>query len=120
MLFLKKSSVCAHAHPTLESADKSEKGIAFVPRTVHSLCVDANKGSQNMNITQILSIARTHLGKGSMESSARLCLADAVRMADDGNIAGARTSAAKSIAYSVGIFHADYQSAFGGKHWAHV
>lgn len=76
--------------------------------------------SNAMSITEILSLARKHLGAGSMESSARLCLADAVRLADDGDIVEARRRAAKSIAYSVGIFHADYVAAFGATHWSRV
>ena len=53
--------------------------------------------------------ARKHLGKGSMESSARLCMAEAVQRMDEGKFEAAHMWAQKSLAYSVGIFHSDYQ-----------
>lgn len=71
-----------------------------------------------MNTSDILSLARKHLGSGAMDSSARLCLADAVRLADAGDYASARSRAIKSLAYSVGVFHADYVAASDGKHWS--
>lgn len=61
-----------------------------------------------MNIDDVLVIARKHLGKGVMDSSARLCLEDAIQLVEAGNFEAARTRALKSIAYSVGIFHDDY------------
>lgn len=63
------------------------------------------------NISNTLARCRHHLGKGDMESSARLCLAEAVKAHDDGNYAAAWTWAAKCLKYSVGIFHKDYQQA---------
>lgn len=63
-----------------------------------------------MQVTQILALARKHLG-GSMESSARLCLEDAVKLSDAGNFDAAKTRALKSLSYSVGVFHADYKKA---------
>ena len=63
-----------------------------------------------MTTTELLTLARKHLG-GSMESSARLCLADAVKSNDKGDIAAARTRAVMSLRYSVGVFHKDYQRA---------
>ena len=62
-----------------------------------------------MQVSQVLILARKHLGKGSMESSARLCLEDAIKLHDDGDLMAALTRARKSIAYSVGIAHADYK-----------
>lgn len=59
---------------------------------------------------QILALARKHLG-GEMESSARLCLADAVKLYDEGDLKYARNRALKSLSYSVGVFHPDYQKA---------
>ena len=47
--------------------------------------------------------------KHAMDSSARLCLSDAVALANNGDYDGARIRALKSIAYSVGILHPDYQ-----------
>lgn len=63
-----------------------------------------------MTTEQVLIEARKNLG-GAMESSARLCLADAVRLFDSGDIEAARQRAVKSLAYSVGIFHPSYQKA---------
>jgi hypothetical protein len=63
-----------------------------------------------MNIIQV---ARKHVGNGaSMESSARLCLADAIRHHDDGNWHRADMHAIKSLAYSVGTMHSDYRKAW--------
>lgn len=61
------------------------------------------------DVTKTLVLARLHLGKGTMESSARLCLADAVRLFDDGEYDRAQERALKSLAYSVGITHPDYR-----------
>lgn len=63
-----------------------------------------------MNTSQILALARKNLG-GDMESSARLCLADAVSLYDKGEYAYACNRALDSLSYSVGIFHSDYQKA---------
>lgn len=66
-----------------------------------------------MNIIQV---ARKHVGNGaSMESSARLNLADAIRHHDEGNYQRAYFYALKSLAYSIGIAHPDYRKA-----WAKV
>ena len=66
-----------------------------------------------MNLIQL---ARKHVGNGAgMESSARLCLEDAVRHYDDGNLNQANLHALKSMAYSVGLFAGDYRKA-----WRHV
>ena len=65
-----------------------------------------------MCLDQILILCRKHLGNGAaMESSARLCLADAICLKDKGEFEYARQRAIKSLAYSVGISHADYQKA---------
>ena len=57
-------------------------------------------------------LARKHVGNGAaMESSARLCLADAIDRMNTGNYDSAHFHACKSLKYSVGIFHADYKSA---------
>lgn len=59
----------------------------------------------------IIELARKHIGKGSMVSSAQLCLDDAVRLASEGRQGYARERAIKSLQYSVGIFHQDYINA---------
>lgn len=65
-----------------------------------------------MALDQILALCRKHLGNGAaMESSARLCLADAISLKDEGNFDASKVRALKSLSYSVGIFHADYQRA---------
>lgn len=65
-----------------------------------------------MSIDKIMILARKHVGNGAaMETSARTCLADAVTLKDAGDYEGASRRAIKSLGYSVGIFHADYQSA---------
>ncbi len=62
-----------------------------------------------MNTTnEVLAAARKNLG-GQMESSALLCLEDAEAYAESGNWTMARKCASRSLKYSVGIFHADYQ-----------
>lgn len=64
-------------------------------------------------VSQALTLARKHLGKGNMESSARACMMDAVAQYDKGNYDAARMWAVKSIAYSVGVIHPDYKKAKG-------
>lgn len=63
-----------------------------------------------MTTQQVLALARKHLG-GAMESSARLCLADAVALLDAGDLEGAKARALKSLKFSVGVFHADFRRA---------
>lgn len=55
-----------------------------------------------MKTTQeVIRAARKHIG-GEMESSARLCLADAIALADRGDLEAARARAVRSLTYSVG------------------
>lgn len=63
-----------------------------------------------MSTFKVLALARKHLG-GDMESSARLCLADAVVLVNEGKLEYAKQRALKSLAYSIGILHPDYQKA---------
>lgn len=63
-----------------------------------------------METSKIIALARKHLG-GDMESSARLCLSDAVKLYDDGDFYYAKQRALKSLEYSIGIFHTDYKKA---------
>ena len=61
---------------------------------------------------QAIRLARKHVGNGAaMESSARLCLSDALELAEKERFEYAYARAVRSLAYSVGIFHADYQRA---------
>ena len=64
-----------------------------------------------MNMNSVLILARKHLGKGAMPASARLALADAVALVNDGKLDDARRRALKSLAYSVGLGHQDYRRA---------
>jgi hypothetical protein len=63
-----------------------------------------------MNTEQIIILARKHLG-GDMESSARICLQDAIECRDKCLYESARMWALRSLEYSVGIFHPDYDKA---------
>lgn len=67
-----------------------------------------------MKLEPVLTAARFHLG-GSLESSARVCLEDAVRLKDSGDYEMAANRALKSLAYSVGIFSHHYTKA-----WRHI
>lgn len=64
-----------------------------------------------MTANQTIITARKHLGSGQMDSSARLCLADAIALQADGDLDAAKARALRSLAYSVGIFHPDYVKA---------
>jgi hypothetical protein len=64
-----------------------------------------------MSTSDIIRLARKHVGSGLMDSSARLALADAVNLSNDGDYASAKVRALKSLEYSVGILHPDYQRA---------
>jgi hypothetical protein len=67
-----------------------------------------------MEYTQIIITARKHLDNGAvMASSARFCFADAMKCEDEGNLESAKMWAIKSLAYSVGVLHPDYQAAKG-------
>ena len=65
---------------------------------------------ESPTLNEVMILARKHVG-GPMESSARICLADAVALQDAGDYEAARVRAIKSLAYSVGILHPDYQRA---------
>jgi len=64
-----------------------------------------------MQTDKVIALARKHIGKGTMESSARVCLSDANHLFDRGLIDYAKKRALDSLKYSVGIFHKDYQKA---------
>ena len=66
-----------------------------------------------MQANKAIILARKHIGNGAvMDSSARACLADAIAQYDAGNYDSALMWATESLAYSVGVFHADYRKAF--------
>lgn len=62
----------------------------------------------NTNLTQLQNIARKHLGKGEMQSSARLCLSRSIECGDNELYNEACQQALKSIQYSIGIMSGDY------------
>lgn len=63
-----------------------------------------------MTTRDVFALAVKHLG-GDMESSARLCLADARQLEAQDREDDARRRALDSLRYSVGIGHPDYQRA---------
>lgn len=64
-----------------------------------------------MNTRDILNLVRRHIGNGAaMDSSARSCLEDASVAEALGEYTYARQWALRSLSYSVGIFHEDYQA----------
>jgi hypothetical protein len=64
-----------------------------------------------MTTDKVMVLARKHIGKGMMESSARLCLSDANHLFDRGLLDYAKKRALESLKYSVGILHQDYKKA---------
>lgn len=62
-----------------------------------------------MTLNALLALARKHLSAANgMNSSARLCLADAVLLRDEGDFVRSIERAMDSLRYSVGSFHPDY------------
>jgi hypothetical protein len=59
----------------------------------------------------VIKLARSHLGKGAMVSSAHCCLCDAREALNRGDFDAARMWAVRSLAYSVGMFSAAYRAA---------
>jgi hypothetical protein len=64
-----------------------------------------------MTTDKVMQMARKHLGKGQMESSARVALHDAVNLRERGLLDYAKRRALASLAYSVGVLHSDYKKA---------
>lgn len=60
-----------------------------------------------MNAKETIILARKH----AADDSSRLCLADAVKLFDEGKLDLAKGRAQRSLFYSVGIFHPDYKKA---------
>lgn len=58
---------------------------------------------------EVIALAKAHLHEAIMLSSAALCLRDAETLWLAGDHKFARSRAQKSLKYSVGIFHPDYQ-----------
>jgi hypothetical protein len=64
-----------------------------------------------MTTAKVLALACQHLGEGAMVSSAKICLQDAILLLAEDDLAHARKRALRSLAYSVGVLHQDYQRA---------
>ena len=65
-----------------------------------------------MNTTQVIRLAREQVDAcGDMESSARLCLANAIASYDLGAYDDARAHALRSLRYSIGILNSKYRAA---------
>ena len=65
-----------------------------------------------MNAFEVIQLARKHANNGAlMQSSAQLCLKAAEDLQAQGKCVEARNRAVKSLQYSVGVFHPDYQAA---------
>ena len=64
-----------------------------------------------MTLTALCILAQKHRETGPMATSAQCCLEDAYYLIRRHDFAAARQRALKSLAYSVGILHADYQRA---------
>lgn len=66
-----------------------------------------------MHPAESIALARQHLERAHQPRSARFCLAEAVDQLERGNKEAASMWAAKSLAYSVGVFSPDYQRVAG-------
>jgi hypothetical protein len=64
-----------------------------------------------LHAPEIVALARQHVEKAEMLSSAKLCLTDAEMWLARGDYANARVRALKSLAYSIGVLHPDYRKA---------
>jgi hypothetical protein len=65
-----------------------------------------------MNTKEVIALARKHASNGAtMQSSAQLCLEDAIKLFDAGDLQHAKARAVKSLGYSVGVFHEDHKRA---------
>jgi hypothetical protein len=62
-------------------------------------------------VEKAIRLARKHAHEGEMNSSVRLCLAEAVNAMDTEQYEAAHRWAVKSLSYSVGIAHPDYKKA---------
>jgi hypothetical protein len=60
-----------------------------------------------LNVNEEIALALKHLG-GGFESSARVAIADAMKLNAEGDTAAARKRALKSLAYSCTTRHPDY------------
>jgi len=66
-----------------------------------------------MTVHEIIILARKYVmqGEAPMQSSAELCLSDAIKLYDNGALGSAKNRAIRSLAFTVGIHHPDYARA---------
>lgn len=66
---------------------------------------------KKLDIEGVIILARKHVISRTceMQSSAELCLQDAMALFEDGEYAKAAARSLKSLAYTVGITHTDYK-----------
>lgn len=65
-----------------------------------------------MNTFDLVNLARKHASNGSdMQSSAMLCLQDALSLFAQNKFAEARSRSLASLRYSIGVLHHDYRRA---------
>lgn len=65
-----------------------------------------------MNSFDLINLARKHASNGSeMQSSAMLCLQDALCLFAQNKFAEARNRSLASLRYSIGVLHPDYCAA---------
>ena len=57
-----------------------------------------------------LRLARKHVHEGTMNSSVRFAMAEAIAASDRGDLEAAIQWSAKSLSYSVGVGHRDYKT----------
>lgn len=65
----------------------------------------------SLTTKEVIELARKHQNKGSMATSAQLCLSDAEHLVNTQRANYARERALTSLMYSVGVFHPDYKAA---------
>lgn len=64
-----------------------------------------------MTALEVIALAERHAPEAELRSSAELCIGDARAWLAAGDETAARQRAARSLAYSVGVFHPAYKAA---------
>lgn len=100
-------SVLYCIHDTKEPAREGDRRWRSMAKPSQPL---AAHGVSVMNTYQAITVARKHAAAPcEMRSSALVCLQDAMRLYEDGRYDLAGKWALRSLSYSVGILHADYE-----------
>lgn len=77
---------------------------------INNSSADVNREEVLMDTKSVITLARLHRDDDNSES-ARICLSDAVSLADAGKLDDARRRAVQSLRFSVGVFHPDFKRA---------